>query len=594
MEITFWLLYTAFMSTLIPTPHSWDELEAYRALPETEELHIDGEWPTIPEMVEISAARFPDRPCFTVFDPDRRVMNYAEVSKRCKKIAMSFRDAGIVPGDRIAVTGKNSPEWALAYLSVLYAGAVVVPIDYQLPVSQAAKLITFAACTYVFTDHEKLEELSQLLGNSLKRIYSLEAGYPNHISMLKSRKKYRKPLIDEDSLAAILFTSGTTGNEKGVMLSHKNFVTDVYQACDPEFITATEEDVFYALLPLHHSYCMTAVFLEGLKHGSELVFAKSFVVRKIIEDMQNSGVTVFMGIPLLFNKFLAGVLRKVREKGVVTYAVVRILMSINGVLKRRFGLNPGRAKWFRPILEGLGFAKINFCISGGGPLPARTFHRFQQLGLDFVQGYGLTETAPIVTLNPIAHFKLTSVGKLLPFIDIRIDNPDHTGTGEIFVKGPNVTRGYYRDPDHTAELFSDDGYLKTGDLGYLDDENYLYLRGRKKNMIVTEGGKNVYPEEIEDEFQLYPAIDQIMVAGYLMDASRQAEGIEALIFPSREYFGESFQDTEVVRSEIDTAVREVNQRFPGYKKITRITLLDEPMDMTSTKKIKRNKVQRTG
>jgi long-chain acyl-CoA synthetase len=573
------------MSKSEALPHSWDELDTYRGEVFT------GEWPTIPDMVEITASKFPDRPCFTVFNPEKTTLSYSEAVKKIKYISLYLSSLGMRKGDRIAVTGKNSPEWAAAYLAVLFTGCVVVPIDYQLSTEQAANLISFAGCRLVFTDHEKQVGLSKLLADSqIDHIFSLEAGYADYCMEFTSRKKYCKPDINEYDLAAILFTSGTTGNEKGVMLSHGNVISDVYQACDPAFLTASERDVFYALLPLHHSYAMTAVFLESLKHGSELVFGKAFIVKKIIADMQQAGVTVFMGIPLIYNKFLAGVMKKIREKGLVTYGTVRILMFINGILKRYFGRNPGRNRWFKPILEGLGFSRINFCISGGGPLPARTFNRFQQLGLDFVQGYGLTETAPIVTLNPKHRFKLSSVGKVLPFIDVKIDRPDITGTGEILVRGPNVTRGYYNDETATRALFTRDGYLITGDLGYLDKENYLYLRGRKKNLIVTEGGKNVYPEEIEDQFQLFPAIEQIMVRGYIMDKAARAEGIEALIFPSADYFGERKADEEFVNSEIHQAVKEVNQKFPSYKKITRVTVLKEAMDMTSTKKIQRSKV----
>ncbi len=565
-------------------PNSWDELSRYRG------TFFTGTWPTIPEMTEITASRFPDRPCFTVFTPEKKTLTYRELTEKVRTAAAGLAALGMRTGDRIAVTGKNSPEWAAAYLAVLYAGCIVVPIDYQLTAAQSSKLAAFAGCRLLFTDREKYDEFSRLCADSpVEQVLLLEQGGHPHIFDLQSEEPYRKPDIGEDDDAAILFTSGTTGNEKGVILTHKNFVSDVYQACHPAFLTASEEDVFYALLPLHHSYSMTAVFLESLKHGSELVFGKAFVVKRIIADMQEAGVTVFMGIPLIFNKFLAGVMKKIREKGLAAYTLVRILLFINGILKRRFGLNPGRNRWFKPILEGLGFSRINFCISGGGPLPAKTFSRFQQLGIDFVQGYGLTETAPIVTLNPRDRFKLTSVGRVLPLIDVRIDSPDNSGTGEILIKGPNVTRGYYNDPKNTAALFNEEGYLITGDLGYLDDENYLYLRGRKKNLIVTEGGKNVYPEEIEDQFQLYPAIEQIMVRGYIMDKAAASEGIEALIYPSREFFGGE-GDWDSVNAEVNRAVREINQKAPSYKKIARVTVLKEPMDMTSTKKIQRNKV----
>ena len=566
---------------------SWDALQHFRG------MMFEGEWPTIPELFEMTVTRFPDRPCFTLFDPDRITLTFSETADRVRRLAGHLVSRGICPGMKVALTGKNSPQWTIAYLAVLYCGGVIVPIDYQLPIERIANLITFSDAALFFSDTEKARGLQESLLQKDISLISLEpkGEAPYIYDVITDAEPLPATLAqDEDALAAILFTSGTTGNEKGVMLTHKNFVSDVFQACDPAYMTATEQDVFYALLPLHHSYAMTAVFLESIKHGCELIFARTFSIKRIISDLQTGKVTVFMGIPMLYNKLLAGVMKKIRAKGPLAYGLVRSLMFINGILKEHLGLNPGRRFFFKTILEGLGFSRMNFCISGGGPLPAKTFHQFQQLGLDFVQGYGLTETAPIVTLNPRHHFKIASVGRILPLIEVRIDAPDDSGVGEIQVRGPNVTSGYYKDPEHTAELFTEDGYLKTGDLGYVDDEEYLFLCGRLKNLIVTEGGKNVYPEEIEDAFQLAPAIEQILVRGFISDTETAAEGIEAVIFPQADFFGDKAGDGTYVRETIESIVHEVNKQFPSYKKILRVTILDAPMNMTSTKKIQRNTV----
>ena len=218
------------------------------------------------------------------------------------------------------------------------------------------------------------------------------------------------------------------------------------------------------------------------------------------------------------------------------------------------------------------------------------FKQYQQLGLDFLQGYGLTETSPILTLNPREHFKIDSVGKVLPLIDMIIADKDSEGNGEIRVKGPNICLGYYNDEEHTKELFDENGYLRTGDLGYLDSENYCYLRGRAKNIIVTEGGKNVFPEEIEDMFQTYPQIEQIMIRGFQEKKDVPCEAIEAVIFPSPDFYkGKSQEDAE---KEITALVHEVNKSLVGYKKIEKITFVKEAMEMTTTKKIKRATVAR--
>ncbi|MFA6646256.1 MAG: AMP-binding protein, partial [Sphaerochaetaceae bacterium] len=392
--------------------------------------------------------------------------------------------------------------------------------------------------------------------------------------------------------AAILFTSGTTGNEKGVILTHGNFVSNVFQAGDPNFLAISHEDVFYALLPLHHSYTMTAVFLESLKHGSELLFGQGIVVSRVLHEMRFGEVTMFLAIPLLYNKLLAGLLKKVREKGIAPYALIRTMMIINGFLRKTLHINRGR-KWFHKLLDGIGMASNRICICGGGPLSPKTFQQYQQLGLDFIQGYGLTETAPILTLNPVSRFKIKSVGKVLPLIEMRIADPDLLGVGEVQVKGPNVGLGYYKDKENTAQLFTEDGFLRTGDLGYLDKEHYLYLKGRAKNLIVTEGGKNVYPEEIEDMFQLYNEIDQLLIRGYIANKAAQAEGIEALIYPNHDHYKQLGYDPTQITQDIEKIVHEVNKKLAAYKKIEKITIVAKPMAMTSTKKIQRNKVSRT-
>jgi long-chain acyl-CoA synthetase len=297
---------------------------------------------------------------------------------------------------------------------------------------------------------------------------------------------------------------------------------------------------------------------------------------------------MLLGVPMLFNKVLAGIIRGLKEKGPVVYGLISLLMTISGIIKKVFKVNPGK-KMFGFILDKASLTTIRICISGGGPLAPSVFRKYNQLGIDFVQGYGLTETSPIIAINPIEQYKETSVGRICPRVDMKILAADERGVGEVIVKGPMVMKGYYNMPEETAKVFTPDGYLKTGDLGYMDSENYLYLTGRAKNMIVTEGGKNVYPEEIENEFQLYDQIDQILIRGYLMDAKMKSEGIEALIFPNQEYKNEKGEilSAAEVKNKIEFIISEVNMRLQPYQKITRTVILDKPMEMTTTKKIKR-------
>jgi len=257
------------------------------------------------------------------------------------------------------------------------------------------------------------------------------------------------------------------------------------------------------------------------------------------------------------------------------------------MIKKIFKKNPGK-KLFKAVLDKASLSSIRICISGGGPLAPSVFKKYNQLGIDFVQGYGLTETSPILTINPVEQYKETSVGRTCPQVDMKILNPDDRGVGEVVVKGPMVMLGYYKMPQETAACFTEDGYLKTGDLGYLDSENYLYLTGRAKNLIVTEGGKNVYPEEIENEFQLFEEVEQILIRGFLLDEKMKTEGIEALVYPNPEFKQNNASLTaDVMDKRISAIIAEVNQKLQPYQKISKTVILDKPMEMTTTKKIKR-------
>src|SRR6056297_1849118 len=562
----------------------WKFLDAYRG------SHFQGEWPTLPELFSITSERFPERRCFSIYEPDNIFLNYGETLAAIKSVSNHLVNSGVKKGDRVAVTGKNSPEWAIAYLAVLYAGGVVVPIDYQLRNKDIAAFIDFSDAKIAFIDEEKFEEIEQEGKLKLKEKISLAPGKENYILNIKDQDAPAREMPVEDDLAAILYTSGTTGNQKGVMLTHKNLVSDCFLAQGNMAIYPT--DVFYALLPIHHSYTMLAVFIESMSVGAELVFGKKIVVKQILKDLKTAKVTMFLGVPVLFNKLLKGLMNGIREKGIVVYGLIRGLMYVSGFIKKSFGVNPGK-KMFKGILKKLSLDTNRICICGGGPLPSSTFSMFNQLGIDFVQGYGLTETSPILTLNPVEHYKETSVGKVIPQAEMKVLDPDEEGNGELIARGPMIMQGYYNNDSATKEVFTEDGWFKTGDVGYLDSENYLYITRRKKNLIVTEDGKNVIPEKIDDYFQLYDEIEQIMVKGYVLDEKMKTEGIEAFVYPNYEAFDVGEETTEnktKIESRIDEIIKEVNQGLMPYKRIERFKLLNEPMEMTTTKKIKRFKV----
>ena len=549
-----------------------------------------GQWPTLPEMFKITAERYPDRPCFTDFVPERVTRTYAEVLQNIERLANWLSVAGISKGTHVAVSGKNSSEWATVYLATLFAGGIIIPIDYGLREPEIENLLNTAKPKFFFVDEEKYDYFCTHPCGSL--VFSLSPKYVNSYAygLETSAKATITPATEMDT-AAILFTSGTTGIPKGVMLSHRNLVSDCYLAQTNLEILPT--DVFYALLPIHHSYTMQAAFIEPLSVGAEVVFGKTMAVTRMLKELKEGKITILLGVPLLFNKLLAGILKGIKDKGPVVNGIMHFLMGISYLVKKLFKVNPGKTL-FKEVLEKASISTLRIAICGGGPLAASVFKVYNQLGIDFIQGYGLTETSPIIALNPVDRFKTESVGQFFaPHMEMKILEPDAQGIGEVAVKGPMVMQGYYKMPDETAAIFTEDGFFKTGDLGRLDSEGYLYLAGRAKNMIVTEGGKNVYPEEIENQFQLVTDIEQITVQGYLMDEATKSEGIEALIYPSDELFNRlkllrgDLESADLVKETLEGLVAEVNRRLQPYSRISRTTILEEPLEMTTTKKVKR-------
>lgn len=589
------------MATINNIP--WKYLDDFRG------TEFKGEWPTFPELLRIQAKRNGDRPCFTAFDgpgDSKRTLTYNEVLSNVKTLADWLTASGLKKGDRVAVMGKNSPEWATAYLAALFANGIVVPIDNGLHEPEVVNIVNTAEPVFAFCDDEKAEiytkNFPKLKVFSLnpesadKFVYNLKAPEGKEIKQNEASTEY--------DTAAILFTSGTTGKPKGVMLSHKNLISDGFIA--QRHFNHYNTDVFYALLPIHHAYTMQAAFINPLMTGASIVFGKSMAVSKLLRELKEGKITVMLGVPLLYNKLLSGIRKGIKSKGPLVAGILGFISWLSFIIKKIFHINPGK-RFFKTVLEQASIYTLRVAISGGGPLAASVCRQYNAMGIDFIQGYGLTETSPIIALNPVEHFKSESVGRAFtPYEEIKILNPEKVITkkgieevGEIAVKGPMVMQGYYNMPDETKAVFTEDGFFKTGDLGSIDSEGYIKLCGRAKNLIVTSGGKNVYPEEIEDAFQLCDEIQQITVRGYYSDEEKTCEEIEALIYPSDELYktlgierNNEFVQEEVLAA-IQKIVSKVNKNFQAYSQISKITLLKEPLEMTTSQKVKRNFIAKT-
>ena len=545
-----------------------------------------GQWPTFREMMEISEERFPDNEAFKAIVPKVVTFTYKEALKKIREIAYYLIATGAKKGDHIAVTGKNSPEWALAYFAISFAGCIIVPLDYSLHIEDMEKILAFGDVDRIFIDGEKIDEIDKE-GKLFKEKISLEPeskGYKYVLDLTGPETEL--PKLHAEDTAAMLFTSGTTGTPKGVMLSFSNFMSSTLSS--QRLFDVYPTDVFYAILPIHHAYTMTAVLLETVVSGASCVFGKRLVTPIMLKELREGKITMLLAVPMLFNKLLAGLMAGVHKQGPFKENLIHFLMGFSGFMKKVFHVNLGKKIFGNMLLSKISLDKMRLCICGGGPLPPSTFKQFNQLGIDFVQGYGLTETSPIININPIEVYIEESVGIPIPGVEEKIVSPDEDGNGIIYVRGPQVMKGYYKNDEATEEVLSSDGWLNTGDVGHIDSNGFLYLTGRAKSIIVTEGGKNVFPEEIEDKFQLFNEIEQCCIIPYMINKEMKTEGIRMVIYPTEAYLKE--HGMEETSRHMEEVVESVNKDLQSYKKITMVTVVDQPLPMTSTKKVKRFEV----
>ena len=545
-----------------------------------------GQWPTFREMMEISEERFPDNEAFKAIVPKVVTFTYKEALKKIREIAYYLVASGAKKGDHIAVTGKNSPEWALAYFAISFAGCIIVPLDYSLHIEDMEKILAFGDVDRIFIDGEKIDEIDKE-GKLFKEKISLEPESKGHKYVLDlTGPETELPKLHAEDTAAMLFTSGTTGTPKGVMLSFSNFMSSTLSS--QRLFDVYPTDVFYAILPIHHAYTMTAVLLETVISGASCVFGKRLVTPIMLKELREGKITMLLAVPMLFNKLLAGLMAGVHKQGPFKENLIHFLMGFSGFMKKVFHVNLGKKIFGNMLLSKISLDKMRLCICGGGPLPPSTFKQFNQLGIDFVQGYGLTETSPIININPIEVYIEESVGIPIPGVEEKIVSPDEDGNGIIYVRGPQVMKGYYKNDEATEEVLSSDGWLNTGDVGHIDSNGFLYLTGRAKSIIVTEGGKNVFPEEIEDKFQLFNEIEQCCIIPYMINKEMKTEGIRMVIYPTEAYLKE--HGMEETSRHMEEVVESVNKDLQSYKKITMVTVVDQPLPMTSTKKVKRFEV----
>ncbi len=521
-------------------------------------------------------------------------LTYSELLNHILKFGAALKKLGVKERAHIAVIGENRVQWALTYLTAMCFNYVIVPIDRNLKSNEILNIAHESdAEVFVFSDtYSEIAEEARLSVKKLKHFINMDAlsdeGPVKSMSKLINEAQpesiEKLPVITLEDMAEIIFTSGSLGRAKGVMLSQKNLASNLVAMVAMLFIHP--EDKFLSVLPMHHTYECTCGMLCPLYCGASAHYARS--LKTITDDLQNVKATVMLGIPLLYDKMFKKIYKSIHEKK-ITAMLINPMIKLSDVLQK-VGWKNSKKKIFSEIHNKFG-GHIRIFIAGGAAMDPVTSQGLSEFGFLFLQGYGLTETSPIVALNRRDDHRHDAAGMPLPGLEIKINNPDQDGVGgEIWVKGPSVMLGYYKNEAITKEAFEGE-WFKTGDLGYIDEDNFIHINGRKKNVIISKSGKNVFPEEIEDVLNRSPFVLESLVYGE-KDA-KEDEIIAVKIVPDAEAFIEIAEakgikiTPDFIEKIIGEEVDKTNKQLPGYKHIRKFHIRQYEFEKTTTQKIKR-------
>ena len=548
-------------------------------------------FPNVKELVLNSAKLYGDKAAFIikkggVKSKDYLHKSYKELVYDINCLGTALFSAGIKDGARIAVMGRNSYPWAVTYMSAMFGGNIIVPIDKELGVGELEDSLARSGAVCLVYDNKYEDKISAVRENgktSITAYVPFEGGEDSFEGLLSKGKEllssgedsFTKVTPDSDTMSILLFTSGTTSKSKAVMLCQRGIACNIYDMQLVEDIRSTDTNI--AFLPFHHIFGSIAM-LVMIACGVTTVFPDG--LRYIKQNLAEYKVSLFVGVPVLIDGMKKTIEREVRKKG--KEKLVGTMRKISRVL-RKVGIDI-RRKVFGEILGALGGA-MRLIISGGAPIDSETIVFFDDIGVDIVQGYGLTETSPVISAENFKFRKLGSVGIPMLNVEVKIDNKDADGMGEIKVKGPTVMLGYYENPEATKEVLQD-GWFNTGDLGYLDDDGFLFITGRKKDMIVLKNGKKIFPEEVETLVNRIEGVSESFVYGFSEDGGISFDKILCkAVYDENAFKGKTREEIhEIIWQEI----KEINKTLPMYKYIKGLTVTDVPLIKTTTNKIKRN------
>ncbi len=551
------------------------------------ELRVTGRLETLGTVID-GLSRLGGGPALVALGEEGvETLSYRELAGRVQHLARGLRGVGVERGDHVAIVCGNRPEWVAACLAVISAGAVVVPVDVQIGDDALGHVLVDSGAGHVFTTADQVGRLENLRDVAPSKLILLDVGEEDGRSWrcLPAGGDEDLPVLQAGDGAALFYTSGTTGAAKGVPLSHANLAFQIDSLLGADLVS--EEDRVLLPLPLHHVYPFVMGMLTPLAAGLPIILPQSLTGPQLVRALREGEATLMVGVPRLYGALYSGIEERIGSGGRLAAALFRHGVDLFARVRRLTGLNVGGIA-LRPLRRRFG-PRLGVLASGGAALDPELAWKLEGMGWRVAIGYGLTETSPLLTLNPPDGTKLGSVGRPVPGVEITIDpsavpeEGDRSGMshreGEILARGPNVFSGYRKRPEETGKVF-DGGWFRTGDLGYFDDDGYLFVTGRVSTLIVTPGGKNVQPEPVEGAYLEHHLIREI---GVLQRDGR----LVAVIVPETD----EVPQVEGMNAVMRQAIEECSKRLPSYQRISDYAISREPLEYTRLGKLRRHVLQ---
>ena len=561
-----------------------------------EPIHEFMKFTDLRDMLEKSEKLYGDRPAY-VFKTEEegkfREITHKEFRDDVKALGTKLVNMGL-KDKRVAVISENRYEWGIVYLAVVNGTGIIVPLDKSLPENEIESLMIRSeveAIVYSEKYNDVMNKIRKENTTKVKYFISMdlekeEDGVYSESELIKQGKElletgnreFLDAKIDAEKRSIMLFTSVTTAMSKAVMLSHKNICANLMDITS--VLRIYDTDRFLSFLPLHHTFECTTGFLYPLSRGSSIAFCEG--IRHIADNLKEYKASVMVSVPILFEAMYKKVMKTIEKKGKLKTVQKGIKIS-QFLLK--FGIDI-RKKLFKEIHDTLG-GNIRVFVAGGAALDPETEKGFNELGFTLYQGYGLTESSPVISVEDDKYQRLGSIGKAFPSLDVKIDDPNEEGIGELLVKGPSVMLGYYNNEEATKETITEDGWLHTGDLAKIDKDDFIFISGRKKFVIVLKNGKNIYPEEIEALINKIEGVKESFVYGKPEDDGDYK--ICAKIVYDEELVEEIYgtKDPEQLKEKIWQEVKKMNKSMPAYKYVREISVTNKELIKTTTQKVKR-------